>query len=139
MTSTIAHVSIERTAMATFLRGRGFTPEEMRERFKHFKNEFELYIRMAPETRLEEPSKKYAVMKGESYSAWETSEDASQYGYLNFGSEPFLIQKLTDENYDAVLAIFPEFRSIARQVQPKCTPSDNRSAVMDASHKSELV
>ena len=125
--------------MSTFLHGRGFSPEEMRGRFGQFQPEFELFIRRAPETRLEEPSKKYAVMKGDSYSAWETSEDAAQYAYMSFGLGPFLIQKLTDENYEAVLAIFPEFGNLADDARATCTHSDNRSAMMGASSESKLV
>jgi hypothetical protein len=121
------------------LRGRGFTAESMRARFASFQPEFELYIREAPKARKADPSKKSAVMKGTSFSAWPTSKEAFEYGYSTFGIEPFLVQALTDENYEAVLMIFPEFRRLAPTGEVECTPSTKDSEAMGASSESALV
>src|SRR5205814_334994 len=101
--------------------------------------EFELYVLEAPKARKADPSNKSAVMKGTSFSAWPTSKEAFEFGYANFGIEPFLVQALTDENYEAVLMMFPEFRRLVPTGEAECTSSTTASAVMDASSESALV
>jgi hypothetical protein len=121
------------------MRGHGFTAESMRERFASLQPEFELYVREAPKARKDDPSKRSCVMKGKSFTAWPTSKESFEYGYATFGNEPFLVQALTDENYEAVLMIFPEFRRLAPTGEAGCTSSTTASVPMDASSASALV
>jgi len=125
--------------MSQFLHGRGFAPEVMRERMKHLQHEFQVFITHARELMQEDPSAKYAIVKGDSITPWETAGDGFRYANLTFGIEPFLCQELSERGLIAALAMFPEFQTADNSIQPKCPPSTTPSATTVASSESVLA
>jgi hypothetical protein len=122
--------------MSLHLHGRGYSPEELREQFIHLKHEFGVFIARAPEAMREDPVARYAIVKGDSFTVWETSGDGYRYAYMTFGIEPFLSQELSERGLEAAMALFPEFRPTTKSDNPPCPPSGIPLAPMVASSES---
>lgn len=122
--------------MSLHLHGRPYTAEEMRQRFGHLKHEFGVFAARAPEAMREDPTARYAIIKGDSFTTWETSRDAHRYANLAFGGQPYFCQELSDRGLEAVLGIFPEFRSTPTSPGHPCPPSGTLSAGTAASSES---
>jgi hypothetical protein len=109
----------------------------MRNRFMHLKHEFGVFIARAPEAMRDDPAARYAIVKGDSFTVWETSGDGFRYAYMTFGAEPFLSQELSERGVEAALAMFPEFRPASTSGKSPCPPpSATPSVPMAASSES---
>ena len=122
--------------MSAFLHGRGYSAEEMRERLMHLKHEVGVFIARALEAMQDDPTARYAIVKGDSFTTWETSGDGVRYAYLTFGDAPFLSQELSERGYEAALAVFPEFRPANTPVKSPCPRSGTPSAPTAVSSES---
>jgi hypothetical protein len=85
------------------------------EALKLLEREYALYRRELPRLLAENEAGRHALVKGDDLTIWDTSGDAIQAGYLRFGLEPFLVQKIDPRDAEM-------FRLLDEWKESRCQP-----------------